>query len=57
MRSMPLLNIGRIHNLGRPVIVGADPKGSKGRGVVVSCSYEKYTRSKNVPEYTNLDLS
>lgn len=25
---------------GKPVIVGADPKGGKGRGVVVSCSYE-----------------
>ncbi len=25
---------------GRPVIVGADPKGGRGRGVVVSCSYE-----------------
>ncbi len=25
---------------GLPVIVGADPKGGKGRGVVVSCSYE-----------------
>lgn len=25
---------------GRPVIVGADPKDGKGRGVVVSCSYE-----------------
>lgn len=25
---------------GVPVIVGADPKGGKGRGVVVSCSYE-----------------
>lgn len=25
---------------GQPVIVGADPKGGNGRGVVVSCSYE-----------------
>lgn len=25
---------------GKPVVVGADPKGGKGRGVVVSCSYE-----------------
>ncbi len=25
---------------GLPVIVGADPKGGKGRGVVISCSYE-----------------
>jgi DNA polymerase IV (DinB-like DNA polymerase) len=25
---------------GKPVIVGADPKGGSGRGVVVSCSYE-----------------
>ncbi len=25
---------------GRPVIVGADPKGGKGRGVVMACSYE-----------------
>jgi len=25
---------------GKPVIVGADPKGGRGRGVVVSCSYE-----------------
>jgi len=25
---------------GRPVIVGADPKGGKGRGVVSTCSYE-----------------
>lgn len=26
--------------VGRPVIVGADPKGGKGRGVVMACSYE-----------------
>ncbi len=26
--------------LGRPVIVGADPKGGKGRGIVATCSYE-----------------
>lgn len=26
--------------LGRPVVVGADPKGGKGRGVVSTCSYE-----------------
>lgn len=26
--------------LGKPVIVGADPKGGKGRGVVATCSYE-----------------
>src|SRR2546428_3089311 len=25
---------------GKPLIVGADPKGGKGRGVVTSCSYE-----------------
>src|SRR5215470_13749731 len=25
---------------GRPVIVGADPKGGNGRGVVAACSYE-----------------
>src|SRR6266481_9473699 len=25
---------------GRPVIVGADPKNGKGRGVVAACSYE-----------------
>lgn len=25
---------------GKPVIVGADPKGGKGRGVVMACSYE-----------------
>src|SRR5258705_2364911 len=25
---------------GRPVIVGADPKAGKGRGVVAACSYE-----------------
>ena len=25
---------------GRPVIVGADPRGGKGRGVVAACSYE-----------------
>lgn len=25
---------------GKPVIIGADPKGGKGRGVVVACSYE-----------------
>jgi len=26
--------------LGRPVIIGADPKGGRGRGVVSTCSYE-----------------
>ncbi len=26
--------------MGKPVIVGADPKGGKGRGVVAGCSYE-----------------
>ena len=26
--------------VGKPVIVGADPKGGKGRGVVSTCSYE-----------------
>ena len=26
--------------LGKPVVVGADPKGGKGRGVVSACSYE-----------------
>src|SRR3989304_2364443 len=26
--------------IGRPVIVGADPKEGKGRGVVMACSYE-----------------
>ena len=25
---------------GRPLVIGADPKGGKGRGVVVACSYE-----------------
>ena len=25
---------------GKPVIVGADPQGGKGRGVVSTCSYE-----------------
>ena len=25
---------------GRPVIVGADPRGGQGRGVVAACSYE-----------------
>src|SRR5215510_9997350 len=25
---------------GKPVIVGADPKGGRGRGVVAACSYE-----------------
>ena len=25
---------------GRPVVIGADPKGGKGRGVVATCSYE-----------------
>ena len=28
---------------GRPVIVGADPKGGAGRGVVSTCSYEAAT--------------
>lgn len=28
---------------GRPVIVGADPRGGKGRGVVAACSYEART--------------
>jgi nucleotidyltransferase/DNA polymerase involved in DNA repair len=28
---------------GRPVIVGADPKGGRGRGVVAACSYEART--------------
>ena len=28
---------------GRPVIVGADPQGGKGRGVVAACSYEART--------------
>jgi nucleotidyltransferase/DNA polymerase involved in DNA repair len=32
-RDKPLLK-------GKPVIVGADPKGGKGRGVVATCSYE-----------------
>jgi len=26
--------------LGKPVVVGADPKGGKGRGVVSTCSYD-----------------
>ena len=26
--------------VGKPVVVGADPKGGKGRGVVMACSYE-----------------
>jgi DNA polymerase IV (archaeal DinB-like DNA polymerase) len=25
---------------GKPVVVGSDPKGGKGRGVVCTCSYE-----------------
>jgi nucleotidyltransferase/DNA polymerase involved in DNA repair len=25
---------------GKPVIVGSDPKGGKGRGIVATCSYE-----------------
>ncbi|MBI5023456.1 MAG: hypothetical protein HZC18_00435 [Candidatus Omnitrophica bacterium] len=25
---------------GKPVVVGADPKGGRGRGVVFTCSYE-----------------
>ena len=29
---------------GRPVIVGADPKGGNGRGVVAACSYEARKR-------------
>lgn len=28
------------HYRGKPVVVGADPKGGKGRGVVSTCSYE-----------------
>src|SRR5438874_13707555 len=28
---------------GKPVIVGADPKGGAGRGVVAACSYEART--------------
>ena len=26
--------------VGKPIIVGADPKGGKGRGVIAACSYE-----------------
>lgn len=36
---------------GRPLIIGADPKEGKGRGVVVSCSYEarKYSVQSAMP--------
>ncbi|MEA3369222.1 MAG: DNA polymerase IV [Candidatus Ratteibacteria bacterium] len=36
---------------GKPVIVGADPKGGKGRGVVCACSYEarKFGISSGMP--------
>ena len=36
---------------GKPLIVGADPKGGKGRGVVTSCSYEarKYGVRSGMP--------
>jgi len=41
MPSFPLWKSGCILNLkARPVIVGADPKGGIGRGVVSSASYE-----------------
>lgn len=37
--------------IGKPVIVGADPKGGKGRGVVSTCSYEarKYGVHSGMP--------
>ncbi len=37
--------------MGKPVIVGADPKGGKGRGVVSTCSYEarKYGVRSGMP--------
>ncbi len=30
---------------GQPVVVGSDPKGGKGRGVVSTCSYEASVQS------------
>jgi DNA polymerase IV (DinB-like DNA polymerase) len=37
--------------IGKPVIVGANPKGGKGRGVVSTCSYEarKYGIHSGMP--------
>ncbi len=38
---MPLLRCGHGPELrGKPVVIGADPKQGKGRGVVATCSYE-----------------
>src|SRR3972149_10047994 len=36
---------------GKPIVVGADPKGGKGRGVVSTCSYEarKYGVRSGMP--------
>ncbi len=41
--------------VGRPVIVGADPKGGRGRGVVMACSYE--ARALGVRSGTPISLA